>query len=160
VRSEVRAFDPRLAFFKTTTLKDDLLANIATQRMLAELVGLFGAVALVLAAVGLYGAIAYSVSRRTREIGIRMALGAQAGDVLKLVMREGLMLIAIGLAIGMASAWAATRLIAGFLHGVSPTDPLTFAAIGLLLTSVTSLACWIPARRATKVDPMVALRYE
>jgi predicted permease len=160
VRREVRAFDPGLAFFKTTTLKDDLLANIATQRMLAELVSLFGAVALILAAVGLYGVIVHSVSRRTREIGIRMALGAQAGDVLKLVMREGLMLVAAGLSIGMASAWATTRLIARWLYGVSPTDPLTFAAIALLLTSVTSLACWIPARRATKVDPMVALRCE
>jgi ABC-type antimicrobial peptide transport system permease subunit len=87
-------------------------------------------------------------------------LGARAGDVLRLVIREGLILIAVGLSIGMASAWAATRLIAGWLYGVSPTDPLTFAAIALLLTAVTSLACWIPARRATKVDPMVALRCE
>jgi predicted permease len=160
VRREVRALDPGLAFFKTTTLKDDLLASIGTPRMLAELVSLFGAVALVLTAVGLYGVIAYSVSRRTREIGIRMALGAQKGDVLKLVMREGVILISAGLSIGTAAAWAATRLIAGWLYGVSPTDPLTFAAIALLLTSVTSLACWMPARRATKVDPMMALRCE
>ncbi len=160
VRREVRAFDPGLAFFKTTTLKDDLLASIGTPRMHAVLISLFGAVALVLAAVGLYGVIAYSVAHRTREIGIRMALGAQAGDVLKLVMREGGTLIAVGLSIGMAAAWGATRLIAGHLYGVSPTDPLTFAAIALLLIIVTLLACWIPARRATKVDPMIALRYE
>jgi putative ABC transport system permease protein len=160
VRREVRAFDPGLAFFKTMTLKDDLLVSRGTQRMRAVLIGLFGAVALVLAAVGLYGIIAYSVARRTREIGIRMALGAQAGDVLKLVMREGLRLIAVGLSIGLVSAWAATRLIAGWLYGVSPADSLTFAAIALLLTSVPSLACWIPARRATKVDPMMALRCE
>jgi putative ABC transport system permease protein len=158
VRREVRAFDPGLSFFKTTTLKDDLLANIGEQRMYAELVSLFGALALILAAIGLSGVIAYSVSHRTREIGIRLALGAQAIDVLKLVMREGLLLIASGLSLGLASAWAATRLIAGKLYNVSPTDPLTFAAIALLLIVVATLACWIPARRAMRVDPMVALR--
>jgi putative ABC transport system permease protein len=160
VRREVRAFDPGLSFFKTKTLKDDLLANISTQRMLAGLISLFGALALLLASIGLYGVIAYSVSHRTREIGIRMALGAQAGDVLKLVMREGLLLIAIGLSIGLASAWGATRLIKGYLYSVSASDPLTFIAIAVLLIIVTSLACWIPARRAAKVDPMIALRYE
>jgi putative ABC transport system permease protein len=160
VRREVRAFDPGLSFFKTTTLKDDLLANISEQRMLAVLISLFGGLALLLASVGLYGVIAYSVSHRTREIGIRMALGAQTADVLKLVMREGLLLVAIGLMIGLASAWAATRLIKGYLYSVSASDPLTFIAIAVLLIIVTSLACWIPARRAAKVDPMIALRHE
>jgi putative ABC transport system permease protein len=160
VRREVRAFDPGLSFFKTTTLKDDLLANISEQRMLAVLISLFGGLALLLASVGLYGVIAYSVSHRTREIGIRMALGAQTADVLKLVMREGLLLIASGLTIGLASAWGATRLIKAHLYSVSASDPLTFIAIAVLLLIVTSLACWIPARRAAKVDPMIALRYE
>jgi predicted permease len=160
VRREVRDSDPGLAFFKTTTLRDDLRASISTHRMAATLISLFGLLALALTAVGLYGVITYSVAHRTREIGIRMALGAQSSDVLNLVMREGGILIVLGLAIGFAGAWAATRLIEGFLYGVSPTDPLTFAGIALLLTIGATLACWIPARRATKVDPMIALRYE
>jgi predicted permease len=160
VRREVRGFDPGLAFFKTTTLNDDLRATISTQRMGAALTGLFGLLALALTAVGLYGVISYSVERRVREIGIRMALGAQSGDVLKMVMREGAALIAAGLIIGLAGAWAATRLIAGQLYKVSPTDPLTFIGIAVLLILVGVMACYIPARRAANVDPMVALRRE
>jgi ABC-type antimicrobial peptide transport system permease subunit len=160
VRREVRGFDPGLAFFKTTTLKDDLRAAISTQRMAAALVSLFGLIALALTAVGLYGVISYSVERRVREIGIRMALGAQSSDVLKMMMREGAALIAAGLMIGLAGAWAATRLIEGRLYKVSPTDPLTFAGITILLIAVALIACYIPAQRATKVDPMVALKYE
>jgi predicted permease len=158
VRREVRGFDSGLAFFKTTTLKDDLRATFSTQRMAAALIGLFGLLALALTAVGLYGVISYSVAHRTREIGVRMALGAQSRDVLKMVMREGAALIAAGAMIGLAGAWAATRLIKGFLYGVSPTDPLTFIGIVILLIFVALTACYIPARRATKVDPMVALR--
>jgi predicted permease len=160
VRREVRGFDPGLTFFKTTTLKDDLRATISTQRMGAALTGLFGLLALALTAVGLYGVISYSVERRVREIGIRMALGAHSGDVLKMVMREGAALIAAGLIIGLAGAWAATRLIKGQLYGVSPTDPLTFIGMAVLLLLVSAMACYIPARRAAKVDPMVALRCE
>ncbi|MBO0863211.1 MAG: ABC transporter permease [Chloracidobacterium sp.] len=160
VRREVRGFDPGLAFFKTTTLKDDLRASISTQRMAAALIGLFGLLALALTAIGLYGVISYSVERRVREIGIRMALGAQSSDVLKLVMREGAALLAAGLMVGLAGAWAATRLIKGQLYEVSPTDPLTFIGIAILLIFVAAMACYIPARRATKVDPMVALKYE
>jgi len=159
-RREVREFDAGLAFFNTTTLKDDLRASISMQRMAAALISLFGLLALALTAVGLYGVISYSVGRRVREIGIRMALGAQSSDVLKLMMREGTALIAAGLVIGLAGAWAATRLIKGFLYEVSPTDPLTFIGIAILLIFVASMACYIPARRATKVDPMVALRTE
>ncbi len=129
VRREVREFDAGLAFFKTTTLKEDLRASISTQRMAAALISLFGLLALALTAVGLYGVISYSVGRRVREIGIRMALGAQSNDVLKLAMREGAALIAAGLMIGLVGAWAATRLIKGLLYGVSPTDPLTFIGI-------------------------------
>jgi predicted permease len=160
VRREVRALDASLAFFKTTTLKADLRATIAVWRMAATLTSLFGLIALLLAAVGLHGVVAYAVNQRTREIGIRMALGAQAGDVLKLILREGVVLIGIGLALGIAVALATTRLIEGFLYGVKATDPLTYALIAFLLAFVALLACWIPARRATKVDPMVALRYE
>jgi predicted permease len=160
VRREVREFDAGLAFFKTTTLKDDLRATISTQRMAAALISLFGLLALALTAVGLYGVISYSVGRRVREIGVRMALGAQSSDVLKLMMREGTALIAAGLVIGLAGAWAATRLIKGLLYEVSPTDPLTFIGIAILLIFVASMACYIPARRAMKVDPMVALRTE
>jgi putative ABC transport system permease protein len=141
-------------------LKDDLRATISEQRMGAALTGLFGLLALALTAVGLYGVISYSVERRVREIGIRMALGAQSGDVLKMVMREGAALVAAGLMIGLAGAWAATRLIEGQLYQVSPADPLTFIGIAILLIFVALMACYIPARRAAKVDPMVALRCE
>ncbi|MEP7343111.1 MAG: ABC transporter permease [Acidobacteriota bacterium] len=160
VRREVRALDASLAFFKTTTLKADLRSTIAVWRMAATLTSLFGLIALLLAAVGLHGIIAYAVNQRTREIGIRMALGAQAGDVLKLILREGVVLIGIGLALGLAVALATTRLIEGFLYGVKATDPLTYALIAFVLAVVALLACWIPARRATKVDPMIALRCE
>jgi predicted permease len=160
VRREVRSLDASLAFFKTTTLKADLHATIAVWRMAAALTSLFGVIALLLAAIGLHGVIAYAVNQRTREIGIRMALGAQASDVLKLILREGVVLISLGLAFGVAASLATTRLIKGFLYGVTATDPLTYALIALTLAAVALLACWIPARRAAKVDPMVALRYE
>ena len=110
--------------------------------------------------VGIYGVMAFLVSRRTREIGIRKALGAQTSDVLKLVIRQGIALVVIGLAAGLSLALALTRLLSGQLYGVSATDPVTFVGIALLLATVALLACWIPARRATKIDPMVALRYE
>jgi ABC-type antimicrobial peptide transport system permease subunit len=116
---------------------------------------------MVLACIGLYGAMAWMVGRRTREVGIRMALGAQRADVLRLVLKQGLTLIAFGVAVGIATALAATRFIdTQQLYQVSATDPLTFAGIALLLSVVALLACYIPARRATKVDPLVALRYE
>ena len=131
-----------------------------SRRYAAGLFAVFAVVALTLAAVGIYGVMSYAVTARTTEMGIRMALGAQPRDVLTLVLGQGMILTLIGLVIGVGASFALTRLISKLLFGVSATDPLTFVVILLLLTLVALLACWIPARRATKVDPMVALRCE
>jgi macrolide transport system ATP-binding/permease protein len=160
VRQEVQALDANLPVFNVKTLAEQKSRALYSERIVAMLLTAFGLLALGLAALGIYGVMAYSVSRRTREIGIRMALGAKIGDVLALILRQGMALIVIGVALGLAGAFAATRLLTSFLYGVSATDVTTFALIALLLTAVAWLACYIPARRATKVDPMVALRYE
>ncbi|HKS42811.1 MAG TPA: FtsX-like permease family protein, partial [Blastocatellia bacterium] len=160
VRSEVQTLDANLPVYNIKTLAEQKSRSLYVARLAATLSGFFGAVALLLAAVGIYGVMAYSVNRRTREIGIRMALGAGRTDVLKLVMSEGAVLVVAGLALGLGVTLAVTRLMASLLYGVSVTDPATFIAISLILLGVALGACFVPAHRATKVDPMVALRYE
>ncbi len=135
-------------------------ASIAAQRFLTTLMGIFAGLALMLTAVGLYGVLSYQVSQRTQEIGIRIALGAEPRDILRLVLGQGLWLTVIGVAMGIVAALLLMRVMASLLYGVSATDPATFAGVALLLAAVALLACYIPARRATKVDPMVALHYE
>jgi ABC-type antimicrobial peptide transport system permease subunit len=124
------------------------------------LMGLFGALAMLLSAVGIYGLLSHAVAQRTQEMGIRMALGAQVSDVLKLVLKQGMMLVLVGEAIGLVGALALTRLIRGLLFGVTPNDATTFVVVIGILSVVALLACYLPARRATKVDPLIALRYE
>jgi putative ABC transport system permease protein len=134
--------------------------SLGSRRFNLILIASFGIVALLLATAGVFGVMAYSVSRRTREIGVRVALGARSRDVLTMILSQGMRTILIGLAIGLMGSLALTRTLASFLFGISATDPLTFAAVIALLIVAALLACYIPARRATKVDPMVALRYE
>jgi ABC-type antimicrobial peptide transport system permease subunit len=154
----VREVDPRVALARPQRLRSVFEDSIASQRMMATLVGLFGGVALALASIGLYGVMAHVAGQRRTEIGIRLALGAKPASILSLILGEGLRLVAIGAAIGLAVALAATRYVESQLFGVSPTDPLTFATVCLLLTTVAVLACLIPARRAMRVDPATALR--
>ena len=142
------------------TMENVLSESVTQPRFNLTLLGVFGAIALILSAAGIYGVMSYTVNQRTHEIGIRMAVGAKERDVLRLMMIQGMKPAMIGLGIGLASAVGLTRLMKSLLFGVSPTDPLTFAALALLLLSVALLACYFPARRATKVDPMIALRYE
>ncbi|CAN5347425.1 ABC transporter permease [soil metagenome] len=160
VKREMLGVDSTLPVTNIRLMDEVLSRSVAQQRFNMLLVGIFAGLGLVLAVVGIYGVMSYAVAQRTNEIGIRMALGARGGDVLKLVVGQGMKLTLIGVAIGLLAAFALTRLMKSLLFGVSATDPVTFAAIALLLAVVALLACYIPARRATKVDPMVALRYE
>ena len=160
VRREVQSLEKNLPVTNVRPLSEWLDNSLYAARMGAVLLGVFGALALLLAGVGLYGVMSFSVARRIRELGIRMALGARSTDVFSLVLREGMALVGIGVALGLLAAAALTRLLASFLYGVSTTDAMTFAGIPVILVGVALLACYVPARRATKVDPMVALRYE
>jgi len=160
VRREVKELDASLPVANMTTLEDVVSTSVARPRFYALLLAAFASVALALAAVGLYGVIAYGVARRTREIGVRVALGARPRDVLSLVVGDGARLLGIGLGVGLALALAATRLLRGLLFGVSPTDPGSLIAVAVLLSAVALLACALPARRAARLDPVVALRTE
>jgi predicted permease len=160
VRSQVMAVDSSEPIYHVGTLEQTLSDSLAPRRFNMLLLGIFAGIALALATIGIYGVIAFSVTQRTHEIGIRMALGAQRRDVLRLIVRQGLVLTLAGVAFGVGGAWALTRFLANFLFGVRPTDPATFVVVSAVLVAVSMLANYIPARRATKVDPMVALRYE
>jgi predicted permease len=160
IRNEILALDPDQPVSNLRTLGQVVRASFADRRLMLTLLGLFAGAALLLAAVGLYGVMAYSVGQRTREIGIRVALGAQRSEVLTLVVRQGMRLAAVGVALGLAGAFVLTRVLASLLFGVTARDPATFAGVLLLLGAAALLACWLPARRAMKVDPIVALRYE
>lgn len=160
VRREVQALDPNLPAFNVMSLADNIDISLFPARFGAVLLGVFGFLALLIASIGIYGVMSYGVSERTHEMGIRMALGARGRDVLRLVISQGMWLAVIGVAIGAGLALAATRVVRSYLYDVSATDPLTFIGIALLLIGVALLACYVPARRATKVDPLEALRYE
>jgi predicted permease len=160
VRNQVRELDPHLPLYDVMTLKGEIDQSLAQERLLTWLISSFGVLAMLLVVLGLYGVLTFSVARRTREIGIRVALGAQRRDVFKLIITHGMILVVIGTALGIAASLAVTRLLAGLLFGVAPTNAVTFVLAALGLIAVALLACYIPARRATKVDPLVALRYE
>jgi putative ABC transport system permease protein len=160
LREQVHAVDPNLPIFGERAMADVISDSLAQRKFAMQVVGLFGLLALLLAGIGIYGVMAYSVSQRTREIGIRVALGASKGVILRWVLRQGMLLILAGVATGLLGAFALTRLLRSLLFGVAPTDLVTYAVLAGLLALVALLACYIPARRATKVDPLVALRYE
>jgi ABC-type antimicrobial peptide transport system permease subunit len=160
VRRELREMDPNVPVLRVRTIDEYLNVALQHERLIAYLSGFFGILALGLASVGLYGVLAYAVTQRTREIGIRMALGAQRGDVVRMIVRESLTPVLIGLVIGVVAAFVLARLITSLLFGISPSDPGAIALAVAAMLAVSLLAAAAPARRATKVDPIVALRYE
>ncbi len=160
VKQQIWKVDSQLPITKVRTMDEVSAASFAARRFNMLLLTLFSGLALMLAAVGVYGVMSYAVTQRTQEIGIRMALGAQMGDVIKLIMRSGFLLALIGIAVGLGGAFALTRMMTSLLFAVEPTDKATFAIVTVFLLLTALVACYIPARRATKVDPLVALRYE
>ena len=159
-RDQVKQVDPDQPIYNIKTMDEIRAESVAPERLNLTLFSIFAGIALVLAVVGIYGVMSYTVTQRTHEIGIRMAIGAQQRDVFRMVIGQGMMLALIGIAIGLVGAFALTRLMASMLFGVTATDPATFAAISILLTAVALMACYLPGRRATKVDPVISLRYE
>jgi ABC-type antimicrobial peptide transport system permease subunit len=160
LRQTVRRAYPEQPISELMTMEERVSESMAEPRLYTSLLGIFAAIALALTSIGVYGIMAYSVGQRVREIGIRMALGAQRADVLRAVMRTGLILVAGGAAAGIVGAWITSRYIESMLYGVPPRDPLTFVAAPLLLLLVAAIACWFPAKRATSIDPNYALRGE
>ena len=160
IEDATRDLDPTLPLYSAGTLVERLDLPLFPARMAASALGAFGVLALILAATGIYGVMAYAISRRTREIGIRMAIGASQGQVLAIVARRALLLIGSGTVAGLAMALAAGRFLEQILYGVEPTDPLTLAIVLLLMVAIATLACWIPARRAIRINPVTALRQE
>jgi putative ABC transport system permease protein len=159
-RAAIHSVDSDLPLANVSTLATLVDDSVIQQRFAMYVIGAFGALALLLASIGMYGVISYSTTQRTQEIGIRLALGAQRRDVMAMVLAHGGRLAALGITIGLVAALALARTLASFLYGVQPADPITFAAVALLLCAVALLACYLPARRAMRVDPTVALRYE
>ena len=160
IASEVRSMDPNIPIFDVKTMDQRLSESLARRRFAMLALGVFAGFALLLAVIGIYGVISYSVAQRTNELGIRLALGASQVDVLRLVLSAGFKLALIGIAVGVVLSFAVTRFLSSLLFGVRTTDLFTFSALSILLIVVSLLACYLPARRATKVDPLVALRYE
>jgi len=159
-RDAVRAVDPDLPLANVRMLEDIVSESMTQPRFSMLLVAIFGALAVVLAAIGMYGVISYSVAQRTQEIGIRMALGAARGDILRMILGQSARFALLGIVLGAAAALVVTPLMRTFLYGVAPADPLTFAAVSLLLIAIALAACYVPARRAMKLNPTIALRYD
>jgi putative ABC transport system permease protein len=159
-RDAVRQVDPSQPIVKMRTMEENISTSVVQPKFRATLLSIFSFLALALAAIGIYGVISYSVTQRTREIGIRMTLGADGLAVLRMILKQGIALALLGVGLGLAGAFGLTRLLENFLFQVKPFDPLTFAGVAAVLIAVSLAACWFPARRATRVDPIVALRYE
>jgi putative ABC transport system permease protein len=160
LRSALAEIDPNQPLVKVRTMEENMATTVAQPRFRTWLIGILAMLALVLAAVGVYGVMSYTVTQRTSEIGVRVALGAQPKDVFRIIVGEGLRLALFGVGVGLVAALVLTRLLQSFLFGISAYDPVTFIAVSLLLTLVAAAASYFPARRATRVDPMIALRYE